>query len=110
MGNRTAAIYAEQHTESQFIRPVMHSLASLGVDDHPIHLKILASGQQLRCHALPIFQNTQRLFRLRAAVKICNIQCLVDMQLTLFTVFADAVIIVQAIGQVGALLRPETTV
>lgn len=56
--DRTAAVYAEQHTESQFIRPVMHSLASFGVDDHPVHFKILAAGQQLRSNALPVFQNT----------------------------------------------------
>ena len=83
----------------------MHSLASFGVDNHTVHFKILAAGQQLRRHALPIFQHTQRLFRLCAAMKICHIQRLVDMQFPLFTVFTDAVIIVQAVGQVGIFLN-----
>ena len=46
--DRAAAIDAEQHSESNFIRAVVHLLPSLGVDDHPVHFKILTAGQQLR--------------------------------------------------------------
>ena len=57
IGDRAAAIDAEQHPEGNFIRTVVHLLTPLGVDDHTVHFKILAAGQQLRCNALPIFQH-----------------------------------------------------
>ena len=44
MGNRTAAVYAEQHSKSQFICTVMHGLTSFGVDQHSVHFKIFATS------------------------------------------------------------------
>ena len=103
--NRAAAIDAEQHPEGDLIRPVVHLLPPLGVDDHPVHFKILTAGQQLRGNALPVFQHPKRLLRLCAALQVRHIQRLVDVQLPLFAVLAHTVIIVQAVGQVGVFLN-----
>jgi len=45
IGDRAAAIDAEQHPEGNLIRPVVYLLPPLGVDDHPVHFKILATSQ-----------------------------------------------------------------
>jgi len=105
IGDRAAAVDAEQHPEGDLIRPVVHLLPPLGVDDHPVHLKILAAGQQLRGNALPVFQHPKGLLRLCAALQVRHIQRLVDVQLPLFAVLAHTVIIVQAVGQVGVFLN-----
>jgi hypothetical protein len=57
----SAAVDAEQHPEGDLIRPVVHLLPPFGIDDHPVHFKILAAGQQLRGNALPVFQHPKGL-------------------------------------------------
>ena len=87
VGNRPTAIHTQQHPECQFICTVMHCLTPLCVDQHPVDLEILAAGQQFRGYTLPIFQDPERLLRLCAAVEIGHIQCFVNVQFPLLSVF-----------------------
>ena len=84
----------EQHPEGNFICAVVHLLPPLGVDDHTVHFKILAAGQQLRGNALSVFQHPERLLRFCTAFQICYIQCFVDVQFPLFAVLAYTVVII----------------
>ena len=65
----------------------------LRVEQHPLYLEILASGQQFAGIAVTVFEHTHRLSRCQGGTQIRYLQGFVDVQFSGVTVLVLAVVV-----------------
>ena len=103
--NRPAAVDTQEHPEGCTVRLHWHEASrDFCVQEHAPDLEIFASAEHLIGPAGAILQYTHRLLRLRRRMKVSDRKRFLDVELSFLSVFADAVVVVQPVGEVRALL------